>query len=135
MDLYRVASILSQENLIDLMSLFFAVSFEISLKVKILYLLKISPKQSKILEENIKLIDLVKKRAAKAEIISTGSIADASINNASSSMANDMGGMSNGIEPPNGMIVSISFDAANQSQILEDKKLAGLAFDDVNKFL
>lgn len=45
-------------------------------------------------------------------------------------MANDIGGLTNGIES-NGMIVPISFDAASQSQITEDKKLAGTLFDDV----
>lgn len=83
------------------------------------------------MEENIKLNELVKKRAAKAEIISTGNLADVSINNASSSMANDIGGLTNGIESSNGMIVPISFDAASQSQITEDKKLAETLFDDV----
>lgn len=86
------------------------------------------------MEENIKLNELMKKRVTKAEIISTGNLADVSINNASSSMANDIGGLTNGIESLNGMVASISFDAANQLQIVEDKKLAGTFFDDVKLY-
>uniref|UniRef100_A0A915DWV3 THO complex subunit 2 N-terminal domain-containing protein n=1 Tax=Ditylenchus dipsaci TaxID=166011 RepID=A0A915DWV3_9BILA len=113
MDLYRVASILCQEDLVDIRSLFNMIS----------------PTQNHIVEENKRLIELVKKRAAKAEIISTGSLADSSLTTASSAMlANN-----EGPERMEAVVVSaVSFGAASQSQVMEDAKLAGSSFDDLD---
>lgn len=73
---------------------------------------------------------LVKKRVTKAETISSGSLADSSIAAVSSAMlSNDLNNM-NGSEPSS-TLLSISFESASFSQLTEDKKLAGLFFDDV----
>lgn len=87
-------------------------------------------------EENKQLTALVRKRASKAETISTGSLADSSLASATTAMMsnNDSmgGGMTNGPEPPTTNLMSaVSFDMASQTQAVEDRKLAGNAFDDV----
>ncbi|KAI1732320.1 transcription factor/nuclear export subunit protein 2 domain-containing protein [Ditylenchus destructor] len=111
-DLYRIASILCQEQLVDLKSFFNMIS----------------PTQQAIVDENKRLNELIKKRASKAETISTGSLADSALNAATSAMmaGNDV---PDRLESVN-TVSAVSFEAASQSQSIEDKKIAGNSFED-----
>lgn len=114
MDLYRVASILCQEDLIELRSLF----------------AMITPTQAAIVDEAKALADFARKRAAKAEVISTGAVAtDASLSAAASAMDrrddSAMLGGGFGAEPASSAQLAnvVSFAAAAASQEAEDRRL------------
>lgn len=77
MDLYRVASILCQENMLDMLQLF----------------RMLAPKTTDLVNEHKELVALVKKRCTKAEIILTSQLAAQSMNDATVAMqtaGNDM---------------------------------------------
>ncbi|KAL3090360.1 hypothetical protein niasHS_006812 [Heterodera schachtii] len=114
MSLYRVVSQLAQEGFVDIFTLFTLVA----------------PTRKELLEEHKSLTDLVKLRSNRAETISsnvvgllasvTESFPIASILNA----AND-----SSLDQPS-PASAISFSAATQCQLNEDRKLAGSRFDD-----
>lgn len=90
---------------------------------------QISPQQKSIVEENKRLIELVKKRVAKAEVISTGNLADSSLSTASTAMLANNEGPER--METNVTVSAVSFGAASQSQNAEDTKLAGTQFEEV----
>lgn len=83
------------------------------------------------MEENKRLNELVRRRATKAETISTGSLADSALNTANVNMMSANEGPMDRLESMNIAAAAVSFEPASHSQMLEDKKLAGAAFEDV----
>uniref|UniRef100_A0A914HDU3 THO complex subunit 2 n=1 Tax=Globodera rostochiensis TaxID=31243 RepID=A0A914HDU3_GLORO len=114
MSLYRVVSHLAQEGLVDIPMLFTLIS----------------PTRKELMEEYKSLTDLVKLRSNRAETISSnvaGLLASATESFPIASILNAANDSS--MDQPSAT-PAISFSAATQCQLNEDRKLAGTRFDD-----
>uniref|UniRef100_A0A183BYF4 THO complex subunit 2 n=1 Tax=Globodera pallida TaxID=36090 RepID=A0A183BYF4_GLOPA len=114
MSLYRVVSHLAQEGLVDIPMLFTLIA----------------PARKELMEEYKSLTDLVKLRSNRAETISSnvaGLLASATESFPIASILNAANDTS--MDQPSAT-PAISFSAATQCQLNEDRKLAGTRFDD-----
>uniref|UniRef100_A0A914L7A5 THO complex subunit 2 N-terminal domain-containing protein n=1 Tax=Meloidogyne incognita TaxID=6306 RepID=A0A914L7A5_MELIC len=112
MSLYRLSSILAQENLVDILAVFNLAT----------------PTQKEAIEDCKTLAELIRVRSVRAETISSSGASLLASANDTFPISSILGANDYGPEPST--IPAVSFSAAIQCQQNEDKKLAGSKFDD-----